>query len=215
MSSWAPTKYKTSNCSACNDALKWRGSMTIWFDPEMTWRAPPTGKRGRQPSFSDTAIQTCLTMKVLFGCSARPRPEVVRIAGSQRPVFLEDPLHQLRIRETKKATAGHMRRLKKPVSCAIAAGSRPQPEAFADQELQGLRGSLSVADASRADPRSLQDRQSAADFLIDNDLSLGTRQPAHADDSVVDDLHKVDELKPHGLRRLPLTLTTKREIRSI
>ena len=33
----------------------------------MTWDAAPTGKRGRQPDYSDAAIQTCLTMKVLFG----------------------------------------------------------------------------------------------------------------------------------------------------
>ena len=32
----------------------------------MTWDAAPTGKRGRQQTYSDTAIQTCLTMKVLF-----------------------------------------------------------------------------------------------------------------------------------------------------
>ena len=49
------------------EALKRRGSLTIWFDPEMTWAAKPTGKRGRQPSYSDAAVQTCLTMKVLFG----------------------------------------------------------------------------------------------------------------------------------------------------
>ena len=32
---------------------------------------PPTGRRGRQQSFSDAAIQTCLTMKVLFGMPLR------------------------------------------------------------------------------------------------------------------------------------------------
>ena len=71
MSIWALTKYKITNWSAYNDALKRRGSLTIWFVPEMTWQAPPTGKRGRQPSFSDTAIQTCLAMKVLFGMPLR------------------------------------------------------------------------------------------------------------------------------------------------
>jgi len=71
MSSWPPTKYKTTNWSAYNDALKQRGSLTVWFDPDMSWRAPPTGKRGRQPSFSDAAIQACLTMKVLFGMPLR------------------------------------------------------------------------------------------------------------------------------------------------
>ena len=33
----------------------------------MSWHAAPTGKRGRQPEFSDAAIQVCLTMKGLFG----------------------------------------------------------------------------------------------------------------------------------------------------
>jgi hypothetical protein len=37
----------------------------------MIWTPPPTGKRGRQRSFSDAAIQTCLTMKVLFGMPLR------------------------------------------------------------------------------------------------------------------------------------------------
>ena len=78
MSSWAPTKYKTTNWSAYNESLKRRGSLTVWFDPEMTWRAAPTGKRGRQPSFSDAAIQTCLTMKVLFGLPLRQTTGVVQ-----------------------------------------------------------------------------------------------------------------------------------------
>jgi hypothetical protein len=32
----------------------------------MVWVPPPSGKRGRQQGFSDAAIQTCLTLKVLF-----------------------------------------------------------------------------------------------------------------------------------------------------
>ena len=62
---------KTRNWPAYNEALKRRGSLTIWFDPAMTWEAAPTGKRGRQPDDSDAAIQTCLTMKVLFGMALR------------------------------------------------------------------------------------------------------------------------------------------------
>ena len=63
--------YKTTNWTAYNEALKRRGSLMIWFDPEMTWGATPSGKRGRSRTFSDTAIQTCLTMKVLFGMALR------------------------------------------------------------------------------------------------------------------------------------------------
>ena len=32
---------------ACNEALKRRGSLTIWFDPAMNGEAAPTGRRGR------------------------------------------------------------------------------------------------------------------------------------------------------------------------
>ena len=71
MSRPTPPTYKTRNWPAYNEALKRRGSLTIWFDPAMTWDAVPTGKRGRQPDYSDAAIQTCLTMKVLFGMALR------------------------------------------------------------------------------------------------------------------------------------------------
>ena len=63
--------YKTLNWPAYNRALKHRGSLTIWFDPDMVWAAKPTGKRGRQPVYSDASVQTCLTMKVLFGMALR------------------------------------------------------------------------------------------------------------------------------------------------
>lgn len=71
MSRPIPPSYKTKNWSAYNEALRQRGSLTIWFDPDMVWVPPPTGKRGRQPQYSDAAIQTCLTMKVLFGMALR------------------------------------------------------------------------------------------------------------------------------------------------
>ena len=63
--------YKTRNWPSYNKALKRRGSLTIWFDPDMAWAAKPAGRRGRQPVYSDPAIQTCLTMKVLFGMALR------------------------------------------------------------------------------------------------------------------------------------------------
>ncbi len=71
MSRPTPATYKTTNWPACNGALKRRGSLRIWFDREISWDAAPTGRRGRQPTYSDAAIQTCLTMKVLFGMALR------------------------------------------------------------------------------------------------------------------------------------------------
>ena len=64
-------KYKTKNWPEYDKALKARGSLTVWLDKEMTWQAPPTGKRGRQQQYSDEAIEFCLTLKVLFGLALR------------------------------------------------------------------------------------------------------------------------------------------------
>ena len=71
MSSWTPTKYKTRNWADYNFSLKQRGSLSIWFDPQMVWKADASGRRGRQQTYSDAAIQACLTFKVLFGLPLR------------------------------------------------------------------------------------------------------------------------------------------------
>jgi len=71
MSRPTPPTCKTRHWLFYNDALKRRGSLTLWFDPEVEWEAAPSGRRGRQQSYSDAAIQTCLTMKVLFGMALR------------------------------------------------------------------------------------------------------------------------------------------------
>ena len=77
MSRRAPATCRIGNWSACNEALKRRGSLTIWFDSGMSWAAVPTGRRGRQQSYSSKedqeliqwinsptdAIRTCLPME--------------------------------------------------------------------------------------------------------------------------------------------------------
>ena len=61
------TKYRTTNWTEYNAPLKARGSLTVWLDKEMQWFAEPNGKRGRNQTFSDAAIQFCLSIKCLFG----------------------------------------------------------------------------------------------------------------------------------------------------
>lgn len=60
-------KYRTTNWKQYNEALKARGSLTMWLDPGMQWHGTASGKRGRSPTFSDAAIQFCLSIKCLFG----------------------------------------------------------------------------------------------------------------------------------------------------
>jgi len=42
---------------SCHDALRRLGSLLIWRDKDMTWRADRAGRPGRPPVFSDAAIQ--------------------------------------------------------------------------------------------------------------------------------------------------------------
>ena len=76
---------KTRNWPAYNEALQRRGALTVWFDPERSWGAAPSGRRGRQQSYSGegdwktvretvfptNAIETGLIMNVLFGMALR------------------------------------------------------------------------------------------------------------------------------------------------
>jgi hypothetical protein len=71
MSRPTPSTDKTRNWPSDNKALKRRGLLTIWVEPATTWEAALTGKRGRQSAYCDAAIQTCLTMKVVFGMALR------------------------------------------------------------------------------------------------------------------------------------------------
>jgi hypothetical protein len=67
----AARKYCTTNWSEYNAALKRRGSLEIWFDPGMAWTAESRSQPGRPQRFSDSAIELCLTLKVLFGLALR------------------------------------------------------------------------------------------------------------------------------------------------
>jgi hypothetical protein len=61
-------KYRVTNWSDYNAALQQRGSLTIWFTEEAQagWLAVKTGKRGAQPVYSDLAIETSLTLRLVF-----------------------------------------------------------------------------------------------------------------------------------------------------
>lgn len=85
-----PTRYRTTNWSTYYASLRQRGSLSVWFDPDMVWHAEKSGKRGRPETFSDAAIQTCLTLKVLFGLPLRQTVGLVesllQMAGLDWPV---------------------------------------------------------------------------------------------------------------------------------
>jgi hypothetical protein len=62
-----------------------RGSLLIWLDPTMRWQGQPNGRRGRDQTFSDQAIQFCLSIKCLFNLPLRQAmgmtQSLLRLAG--------------------------------------------------------------------------------------------------------------------------------------
>lgn len=55
----------------------------MWLDQSMRWLGTPSGKRGRSPTFSDAAIQFCLSIKCLFG---QPLRQALRMVQSLLPL---------------------------------------------------------------------------------------------------------------------------------
>jgi len=62
------TKYRVANWSAYNRALVQRGDVTVWLAPEAmaTWTPRQTGRRGGQRRYSDLAIETVLTLRLIY-----------------------------------------------------------------------------------------------------------------------------------------------------
>ncbi len=62
------TKYRVANWASYDRALVRRGDVTVWVSPEVvaTWEPAGVGTRGGQRKYSDLAIETALTRRLLF-----------------------------------------------------------------------------------------------------------------------------------------------------
>ncbi len=69
-------RHRVTNWAEYDAALRARGSLTVWFTPEAVaaWVAAPRTTRGGQPSYSDLAITTALTLRAVFRLALR-QPE--------------------------------------------------------------------------------------------------------------------------------------------
>ena len=62
------TKYRVANWAAYNKALVRRGDVTVWLSSEAiaAWTPGRSGRRGGQRRYSDLAIETALTLRLLY-----------------------------------------------------------------------------------------------------------------------------------------------------
>ncbi|MFT4542979.1 MAG: hypothetical protein ACI835_005448 [Planctomycetota bacterium] len=61
------TKYRVTNWAAYDRALVQRGDITLWITPEAinAWKGEPVARRGAPRRYSDLAIETALTLRLV------------------------------------------------------------------------------------------------------------------------------------------------------
>ena len=89
------TKYRVGNWPAYDRALVQRGDVTLWLTPEAiaTWEAVGVGTRGGQLQYSEVAIETALTLRLIFHLPLRQTEGFLRSIVGMLCLDLSAPDH--------------------------------------------------------------------------------------------------------------------------
>jgi len=92
-------KYKTSYCvknwSEYEQSLRNRGDITVWLSRDAidAWTPPKNGKLGGQPIYSDIAIETSLTLRLVFHLPLRQAEGFLNSILKLMDLYLSCPDH--------------------------------------------------------------------------------------------------------------------------
>ena len=89
------TRYRIKNWHLYEEGLKARGDITLWFSTDVmdAWLPNPTGKPGRQRQYSGLAIETILTLRLVFKLPLRQVEGFVNSLFSMMGLSLRSPGH--------------------------------------------------------------------------------------------------------------------------
>ena len=89
------TKYRVKNWASYDRALIRRGDVTVWLSPEAMakWEPAAVGKRGGQLRYSDIAIETALTLRLVFNLPLRQTEGFLRSIFEMMGIDLSAPDH--------------------------------------------------------------------------------------------------------------------------
>ena len=98
------TKYRVTNWTQYDRYLSQRGDITFWMSPEAiaNWTARPTGRRGGQQKYSDLAIETALTLRLLFHLPLRQTEGFLLSIFELMGVHLDAPDHTTLSRRSRQ-----------------------------------------------------------------------------------------------------------------
>ena len=105
------TKYRVGNWPAYERALVERGDITLWLSADATdaWTPAPSGRPGGQRKFSDHAIETALTLRLVFKLPLRQAEGFLRSVLSMLRVDLDAPDHTTLSRRSQHLTVASHR----------------------------------------------------------------------------------------------------------
>ncbi len=97
------TRYRVTNWSEYDQALVERGNITLWSTPEAIkgWKAKPSGQRGAPQKYTDLAIETALTLRLVFRLPLRQAEGFLRSLLDLMDISLEAPDHTTLSRRSK------------------------------------------------------------------------------------------------------------------
>jgi len=89
------TKYRVANWASYERALVGRGDVTLWVssDAIATWEPAGAGTRGGQWKYSDVAIETALTLRLLFHLPLRQAEGFLHSLFGMMGIDLSAPDH--------------------------------------------------------------------------------------------------------------------------
>ena len=89
------TKYHVRNWASYEQALVQRGDVTVWLSPDAiaAWKPEVGGRRGGQKKYSDVAIETALTLRLIFHLPLRQAEGFLRSLFGLMGLDLPAPDH--------------------------------------------------------------------------------------------------------------------------
>ncbi len=105
-------KFRVRNWAEYEKSLRDRGDITIWVTPEgvASWTPSSNGKRGAQEVYSDFAIETALTLRLLFRLPLRQTEGFLRSILKLMGLELPCPDHTTLSRRNQSVSVGEILR---------------------------------------------------------------------------------------------------------
>ena len=110
---YAKSRYRVRNWAEYELGLRSRGDLTVWLSDAAldAWRAPPSGKPGGQRTYANIAIETALTIRIVFHLPLRQTEGFMRCLADLLKVDLPIPDHTTLSRRLQKLGDIRFRRL--------------------------------------------------------------------------------------------------------